>query len=204
MQCFSRYQTRARYSIRGNEVQDAVIGKLRNSHSLLRDFHSRNLQVHSLRPVRTNWHWTPILDAAAALCTSCSLVQESREIEEEEQALRSAVSRSTIAILEPLYRDEEEQVAFVTPAVPVIGSKQTQVWSLTFLSVLFCLPLPFVVPILFLRLYYFDSRYLCHTHLLVLLLVIHLHFASCFFALLADFDEWLISKGGEHSVAADE
>ncbi|GAA5925061.1 PLAC8 family protein [Sporobolomyces koalae] len=67
MQCFSRFQTRARYGIRGNEIQDAVI---------------------------------------AALCPACSLVQESREIEEEEQALRAASSATPTAI----YRDEEEAV----------------------------------------------------------------------------------------------
>ncbi|GAA6010930.1 hypothetical protein JCM11491_004606 [Sporobolomyces phaffii] len=81
MQCFSRYQTRARYAIRGNEVQDAVI---------------------------------------AALCTSCSLVQEAREIEEEEQVLRSA---GAPAAPEPLYRDEEEGVAL--EGVAVATTKQT-------------------------------------------------------------------------------
>lgn len=85
MQCFSRYQTRARYGIRGNEVSDAVI---------------------------------------AALCTSCSLVQESREIEEEEQALRS-VSGAAICPFAPevAYRDEEEEVAGTSTPLVAIDTK---------------------------------------------------------------------------------
>ncbi|ORY90636.1 PLAC8 family-domain-containing protein [Leucosporidium creatinivorum] len=66
MQCFSRFQTRERYAIRGSPVEDVLIG---------------------------------------AFFPTCSLVQESREIEEEEQALREGG-----AAPETFYRDEEEQI----------------------------------------------------------------------------------------------
>ncbi|GAA5901897.1 PLAC8 family protein [Sporobolomyces salmoneus] len=89
MQCFSRYQTRMRYGIRGNEVQDVVI---------------------------------------AALCSPCSLVQESREIEEEEEALRA--EGGGIASPEVFYRDEEEQIVgqdvpLTESTAPVVTKKQT-------------------------------------------------------------------------------
>lgn len=51
MQCVSRFQTRQRYSIRGNFVEDTLIG---------------------------------------TFCTTCSLVQEARELEDEEEALRQS------------------------------------------------------------------------------------------------------------------
>ncbi|GAA5954610.1 hypothetical protein JCM8115_004641 [Rhodotorula mucilaginosa] len=49
LQCVSRFQTRQRYGIRGNFVEDTLIG---------------------------------------TFCTTCSLVQEARELEDEEEALR--------------------------------------------------------------------------------------------------------------------
>lgn len=52
LQCVARFQTRNRYAIRGNAVEDVLVG---------------------------------------AFCAPCSLVQESREIEDEEQALRAGV-----------------------------------------------------------------------------------------------------------------
>ncbi|GAA5867699.1 hypothetical protein JCM3774_003381 [Rhodotorula dairenensis] len=51
MQCVSRFQTRQRYGIRGNFVEDTLIG---------------------------------------TFCTTCSLVQEARELDDEEEALRQA------------------------------------------------------------------------------------------------------------------
>lgn len=60
---------------------------------------------------------------SAALCTSCSLVQESREIEEEEQALRAAGGPAP----ETFYRDEEAEVEAVpVVAAPVVATKQTR------------------------------------------------------------------------------
>ncbi|GAA5828946.1 hypothetical protein JCM11251_004074 [Rhodosporidiobolus azoricus] len=66
LQCFSRMQTRQRYGVRGNVVEDLVVG---------------------------------------AFCSTCSLVQESREIEDEELALREGGPAP-----ETFYRDEEEAV----------------------------------------------------------------------------------------------
>ncbi|GAA5884987.1 hypothetical protein JCM6882_007182 [Rhodosporidiobolus microsporus] len=67
LQCFSRMQTRQRYAVRGNVVEDLVVG---------------------------------------AFCTTCSLVQESREIADEELALREGGPAPEV-----FYRDEEEAVA---------------------------------------------------------------------------------------------
>ncbi|KAL8279241.1 hypothetical protein RQP46_008278 [Phenoliferia psychrophenolica] len=66
LQCFSRLQTRQRYGIRGDMVQDALV---------------------------------------ASFCTPCSLVQEAREIADEEEALREGGAPP-----ETFYRDEEVQV----------------------------------------------------------------------------------------------
>ncbi|KAI5479740.1 hypothetical protein MNV49_003001 [Pseudohyphozyma bogoriensis] len=69
MQCFSRLQTRQRYGIRGDVVQDTLV---------------------------------------AAFCVPCSLVQESREIEDEEVALRAQSAEGQAP--EAFYRDEEATV----------------------------------------------------------------------------------------------
>ncbi|GAA6012582.1 hypothetical protein JCM10207_009047 [Rhodosporidiobolus poonsookiae] len=66
LQAFSRFQTRQRYGVRGNPVEDVLVG---------------------------------------AFCTTCSLVQEYREIDAEEQALREGGPAP-----ETFYRDEEEAV----------------------------------------------------------------------------------------------
>ncbi|POY76131.1 hypothetical protein BMF94_0854 [Rhodotorula taiwanensis] len=68
MQFVSRFQTRQRYSIRGNMVEDALIG---------------------------------------TFCTTCSLVQEARELQDEEEALQQQGAAEVPA---PLYRDEEDSV----------------------------------------------------------------------------------------------
>ncbi|GAA5857321.1 hypothetical protein JCM8547_002220 [Rhodosporidiobolus lusitaniae] len=67
LQFFSRWQTRERYGVRGNVVEDALVG---------------------------------------AFCTTCSLVQESRELEDEEIALYEGRPAP-----HTMYRDEEEAVA---------------------------------------------------------------------------------------------
>lgn len=51
LQCVARFQTRQRYGIRGNVVEDTLIG---------------------------------------TFCTTCSLVQEARELDDEEEALRQS------------------------------------------------------------------------------------------------------------------
>ncbi|BGP19042.1 hypothetical protein JCM10213_009248 [Rhodosporidiobolus nylandii] len=66
LQCFARMQTRQRYGVRGNVVEDVLVG---------------------------------------AFCSTCSLVQEYREIEDEEMALREGGPAP-----ETFYRDEEEAV----------------------------------------------------------------------------------------------
>ncbi|GAA5984143.1 hypothetical protein JCM11641_000327 [Rhodosporidiobolus odoratus] len=66
LQCFSRLQTRQRYGVRGNPVEDILVG---------------------------------------AFCTTCSIVQEYREIQDEEIALREGGPAP-----ETFYRDEEEAV----------------------------------------------------------------------------------------------
>ncbi|GAA5990648.1 hypothetical protein JCM10908_003170 [Rhodotorula pacifica] len=63
LQCVSRFQTRQRYGIRGNFVEDVLVG---------------------------------------AFCTTCSLVQEARELDDEEEALREDGSPP-----ETFYHDEE-------------------------------------------------------------------------------------------------
>lgn len=74
MQCVARFQTRQRYGIRGNAVEDALIG---------------------------------------TFCTTCSLVQEARELEDEEQALRQG---GEVVPPQTFYRDEEETVDLVVAA----------------------------------------------------------------------------------------
>ncbi|GAA6061766.1 hypothetical protein JCM10212_000746 [Sporobolomyces blumeae] len=60
-------------------------------------------QTRSRYAIRGN----PVHDVlVAAFCTTCSLVQESREIEEEEEALRTG-----LVVPETVYRDEEDAVA---------------------------------------------------------------------------------------------
>lgn len=49
-----------------------------------------------------------LISCTGAFCQPCSLVQESREIEEEEEAIRTGGD-----VPEPVYRDEEEVVAVV-------------------------------------------------------------------------------------------
>ncbi|KAK4700881.1 hypothetical protein P7C70_g5361, partial [Phenoliferia sp. Uapishka_3] len=66
LQCFSRLQTRQRYGIRGDMVQDALV---------------------------------------AGFCVPCSLVQESREIDDEENALREGGEAP-----DTFYRDEPAEV----------------------------------------------------------------------------------------------
>ncbi|GAA5851061.1 hypothetical protein JCM3766R1_004165 [Sporobolomyces carnicolor] len=77
LQCFSRSEIRARYGIRGNEIEDAVV---------------------------------------SALCPSCSLVQEYREIEAEEQVLRGAGARGP----ELVFRDEEERIVECAAPPPLV------------------------------------------------------------------------------------
>ncbi|BGO97121.1 PLAC8 family-domain containing protein [Rhodotorula toruloides] len=69
LQCMARFQTRNRYALRGNAVEDVLVG---------------------------------------AFCAPCSLVQESREIEDEEQALRAGVLGADVPppAVEGAYRDE--------------------------------------------------------------------------------------------------
>lgn len=84
-QGFSRFQTRERYGIRGSPVEDVLIGALQAVATSALDAHHFDFPT-------------------GAFCTTCSLVQESREIEEEEIALEQGVAP------EIFYRDEEEQV----------------------------------------------------------------------------------------------
>lgn len=77
LQCLSRYTTRQRYGIRGDIVQDTLVG---------------------------------------AFCVPCTLVQEAREIEEEERALlKSRLDRSQEAQMNVNFRDEEEAVVGAVP-----------------------------------------------------------------------------------------
>ncbi|GAA5941826.1 hypothetical protein JCM3775_004776 [Rhodotorula graminis] len=65
LQCVARFHTRQRYAVRGNAVEDVLVG---------------------------------------AFCTTCSLVQESRELEGEEQALRAEGGGAVAP--QQYYRDE--------------------------------------------------------------------------------------------------
>ncbi|BGP37359.1 hypothetical protein JCM10450v2_001268 [Rhodotorula kratochvilovae] len=72
LQCVARFHTRQRYGVRGNAVEDVLVG---------------------------------------AFCTTCSLVQEARELDAEEQALRAASAGEGSALAEGSYRDEVEVFA---------------------------------------------------------------------------------------------
>lgn len=85
LQCFSRFQTRQRYGIRGDLVQDTLFGALSLFYRWLAGL-------------------TPGL-LAGAFCVPCTLIQESREIEEEELALQQGGQAP-----ETFYRDEEVAV----------------------------------------------------------------------------------------------
>ncbi|GAA6035053.1 hypothetical protein JCM8097_002163 [Rhodosporidiobolus ruineniae] len=79
LQCLARMQTRQRYGVRGNVVEDVLV---------------------------------------SAFCTTCTLVQESRELSDEELFLRN---QEGLQVVEPevFYRDEEEAIA-PAPAVEVV------------------------------------------------------------------------------------
>ncbi|TNY23360.1 PLAC8 family-domain-containing protein [Rhodotorula diobovata] len=68
LQCVARFHTRQRYAVRGNAVEDVLVG---------------------------------------AFCSTCTLVQEAREIEAEEEALRAGAGAEPARPSEGYYRDEE-------------------------------------------------------------------------------------------------
>ncbi|GAA6047714.1 hypothetical protein JCM3770_001741 [Rhodotorula araucariae] len=70
LQCVARFHTRQRYAVRGNAVEDVLVG---------------------------------------AFCATCSLVQEARELDAEEQALRAGAG--DVAAPEGYYRDEVDVLA---------------------------------------------------------------------------------------------
>ena len=92
LQCFARNQTRSRYAIRGNEIQDLLVGTSHPSFS-----------YEELLSRLGSWSVECEIELGA-FCQPCSLVQESREIEEEEEAIRNVGGVTPEAI----YRDEEE------------------------------------------------------------------------------------------------